>query len=143
MKKNVRSAVALILVLLLALSFSACGKKESTPPELWDSAAYKADTELGEGNRTVSVAVKAENKTVTFTIHTDAETVGTALLDQNLISGEAGAYGMYIKSANGITADYDIDQSYWAFYINGEYATAGVDATEITEGAEYQLVYSK
>ena len=31
----------------------------------------------------------------------------------------------------------DKDGKYWAFYVNGEYASAGVDATDITEGATY------
>ena len=41
------------------------------------------------------------------------------------------------RCVNGITADYDTDGKYWAFYINGEYATTGVDATEIDEEAVY------
>ena len=44
---------------------------------------------------------------------------------------------------NGITADYDVDQTYWAFNIGGEYAMTGVDQTEITEGTVYQLVRTK
>ena len=32
---------------------------------------------------------------------------------------------------------------YWAFYEGDEYATAGVDATQITDGATYAFVASK
>ena len=41
------------------------------------------------------------------------------------------------KTVNGMTADYDKDGVYWAFYIDGEYAMTGVDATNITDGAQY------
>ena len=41
------------------------------------------------------------------------------------------------KTVNGMIADYDKDGVYWAFYIDGEYAMTGVDATNITDGAQY------
>ncbi|MDD5953930.1 MAG: DUF4430 domain-containing protein [Firmicutes bacterium] len=42
-----------------------------------------------------------------------------------------------MTTVNGITADWDTEKAYWAFYIDGEYAQTGVDATEITAGATY------
>ena len=71
------------------------------------------------------------------------ETVGEALEEHGLVSGEEGPYGLYIKKVNGITADYDIDQSYWSFNKNGEYMMTGADKTEIENGAHYELVYTK
>lgn len=47
------------------------------------------------------------------------------------------------KTVNGMTADYDKDGVYWAFYINGEYAMTGVDATNITDGAQYAFRMEK
>lgn len=71
-------------------------------------------------------------------VHTDKETVGEALLEFGLIEGEESEYGLYVKTVNGITVDYDKDGVYWAFYINGEYATSGVDST-VTEGDVYSF----
>lgn len=42
-----------------------------------------------------------------------------------------------------MTLDYDTDGAYWAFYINGEYAMTGVDATSIEAGASYTLKAEK
>ena len=53
------------------------------------------------------------------------------------------SYGIYIKTVNGIVADYNIDQSYWAFYENDDYAMLGVDLTKIDENVTYKLVYTK
>ncbi len=146
MKKVIKSGISLILVLLLTFSLISCNKavdeKEATP-SVWDSATYLEDKEFGEGSKSVEVKVKAEDKTVTFTVNTEKETVGAALLEHKLISGEQGDFGMYIKKVNGILADYDVDKSYWAFYINGEYATSGVDTTPIVEGESYSLEYTK
>ena len=110
---------------------------------VWENATYLSDKEFGNGEKTLVVEVKAEEKLVTFTVNTDKATVGEALQEQGIVEGEQGQYGLYIKKVNGITADFDVDQTYWAFYINGEYAMSGVDTTEITEGAVYKLEYTK
>jgi hypothetical protein len=99
--------------------------------------------EFGNGAKTVIVEIKAEEQQITFTVKTDKDTVGAALLEHALIAGEQSQYGLYVKVVNGMTADYDVDQSYWSFYINGEYAMTGVDSTEITEGTTYKLEYTK
>ena len=135
-----KRTVSIILALVLTVALVSCGAPKA---DVWDDALYLEDTALGEGAKTVVVEVKALDKQVTFTIKTDKTTVGEALFEHELIDGEQGAYGLYIKKVNGITADYDIDQSYWAFYVNGEYAMSGVDNTEIDESAVYQLEYTK
>ena len=107
---------------------------------IWTNALYQNDTEIGEGAKTVQVEVKAGEKSVTFTIHTDKETLGDALLEHNLIAGEKGAYGLYVKLVNGIEADYDKDGTYWAFYKNGEMMMVGVDGAVIADGEHYELI---
>ena len=101
-------------------------------------------TELGEGKTTFDLLVTdRDGNKKQFAIHTDETTVGAALLALGLIEGDEGQYGLYVKTVDGITADYDKDKTYWAFYVNGEYATAGVDQTNIDEGAVYSFVISK
>ena len=68
---------------------------------------------------------------------------GEALLELNLIAGDESEYGLYVKQVNGITADYDVDQTYWAFYVNDAYATAGVDTTAVEAGAKYAFKVEK
>lgn len=97
-------------------------------------------TVLGEGSaKFILTVVDKEGAETQFEIHTDKDTVGEALAELELIDGEEGEYGLYVKTVNGITADYDKDGVYWAFYINGEYAQTGIDATAITEGDNYTL----
>ena len=68
---------------------------------------------------------------------TDKIRDGGVWADQGVIAGENSSYGLYVKTVNGITLDYDTDGMYWAFYINGEYAQTGVDATGVENGAVY------
>ncbi|MBR2952463.1 MAG: DUF4430 domain-containing protein [Clostridia bacterium] len=141
MKKTLKTALSLTLTLLFIFALVACHKEEAT--DLWKDATYTEDTVLGEGAKTVTVEVMVEEKTVTFTIKTDKETVGDALIEHKLLDGEQDDYGLYVKKVNGITADYDVDQSYWAFYIDGEYAMTGVDGTPLEEALTYRLAYTK
>ena len=142
MKKMIRSVVLVALVLSFVLCLVSCNEKIDAEG-LWENATYRSDKEFGKGEKTVEVEVKVEEQSVTFTIHTDADTLGEALLEHELIAGEDGQYGIYVKTVNGILADYDVNKSYWGFYQNGEYLMSGVDTTAIVGGEHFEIIYSK
>ena len=143
MKRIIKITSITVFAFLLVLLLVSCSKEDKSTSDAWEGALYTADTELGEGERAVKLEVAAYGKSVNFTVHTNADTVGEALLEHDLIAGDMGDYGMYIKRVNGILADYDVDGTYWAFYINGEYAMTGVDSTAIDPDAEYKLERTK
>lgn len=140
MLKKKKCVLGTISMLLVCMLFSACGEKTEKAVSMWDSATYKTDTVLGEGAKTLLLEVTAEEKTVLFTVKTEKETVGEALKEQNLIAGEEGAYGLYVKVVNGMTADYDTTKTYWAFSKNGEYMLEGVDSTAFSDGERFEFV---
>lgn len=119
------------------------GEGADSPGKDTDSDAETV-VSLGTGSTVFSLIVAdQEGEETPFEIHTDKKTVGEALQEVELIEGEEGEYGLYIKTVNGITVDYDKDGAYWAFYVNGEYASSGVDTTKITEGESYALKVDK
>ena len=140
MKKQITKIVAVLLCVLMLLATVACQRKVDATGA-WKDATYRGDRTFGKGAITVEVEVKAGEESITFTIKTDKETLGEALLEHNLIEGVEGAYGLYVKKVNGILADYDVDQSWWCLYKNGEMMMTGVDTTEIADGEHYELVY--
>ena len=142
MKKTVHSALGILFSLHFVVCLVSCGNTVNATG-VWEKATYLKNAEFGKGATTVQVEVSAEDQSVTFTMHTDKTTLGDALLEYKLIAGEESAYGLYVKVVNGMTADYDVDQSYWAFYKDGEYLMTGVDGTEISDGEHYELVYTK
>jgi len=148
--KNVKlCSILLLLVLSLSIVFTGCGEKGVTETDKTNVSSvgdslYSADTELGEGSKTVYVKVTDDQKkTITFTIHTDEEYLGKALLNNGVIKGNDGQYGLYITHVNGLEANYDKDKSYWGFFKNGEYMITGVDQTKFEDGETYELVYVK
>ena len=130
--------LAILLALVLALSLFACGKQAA--PGEGDAPVVNDGDVIGEGKNSFTLEiVDGDKNKITATINCDDTIVGDALQAYGIIAGEEGEYGLYVKSVNGITADYDKDGTYWSFYINGEYAVAGVDMTEIENGATYTL----
>ena len=133
MKKKIIIGIICIIV-ALGIGISIYNKLD-TPPET--TSVSKTD-EIGKGETTFDFSViDIEGRETKLTVSTDKKTVGEALLDAGLISGEAGPYGLYVKSVNGVTLDYDTHGKYWAFYVNGEYSTKGVEKTEIEKDKVY------
>lgn len=137
-----KKLLSLLLALVLVFGLIACGNTNApeTVPATEPTVETNEDTQAEVVGVPFTVMVTDVDGTeTTFEYTSDAATVGEALLAEGLIAGEDSAYGLYITSVNGITADWDTENAYWAFYINGEYAQTGVDATEIVEGAIYSL----
>ena len=139
--KTAAKILALVLALLMAVSFVACADVEKTGA--WETATYDRNTELGEGDTTVTVKVIADDQELVFTVHTDKQTLGEALLELKLIDGEQSQFGLYLKKVNGIVADYNADQTYWHFTKGGELMPVGVDGAEIADGEQYELTKAK
>lgn len=156
MKRNLSLLLCLLLCALLTAASALClvsctdtptetpqspeGGSPAETPQSGEQSTSAETREVGEGARHFTLSVfddtGAERR---FLVHTDRETVGEALLEVGLISGEDGPYGLYIKTVDGITADYDKNGRYWSFYVDGAYAMQSADATPITDGALYAL----
>ena len=121
--------ISLLLALAMVFVLTACGAKEEAPAA--DAVSFKV------------VVTDLEGKETTFEYSSSAASVGEALVAEGLIEGHETEYGLYIDTVNGNTADWDADQTYWAFYINGEYATTGIDGTEIVADTTYGLTLTK
>ena len=135
-KKLLSILLCIALIAAMALCTAGCGSKDA--PETTVSAGAAGATSVGEGQTAFRfTVVDADGKETAFDVHTDETTVGAALLALGLIDGDDSEYGLYVKTVNGLTVDYDKDGKYWSFYVDGEYAATGVDSTDITAGSTY------
>lgn len=147
MKKLLLTVLCVVLIAAMALSVTGCGNNNTTGDSTAENPGTSQSTESGIP---ADVTVKGEGKTsfyfnvtdldgtvTKFLVKTDKKTVGEALLETKLITGDPSDYGLYVTSVNGLTADWDTEKAYWAFYVGGEYAQTGVDATDIVAGTTY------
>ena len=101
----------------------------------------RPDTSAGSKAFSVEVVHK-DTSSKTFTYKTDEEYLGAVLLEEGLVKGDVGQYGLYITEVDGEKADYNVDKGYWALYEGDEYATQGADTTPIEDGDRFKLVYA-
>ncbi len=138
-KKLISVILAVMLAAALSIFAAGCGSTPSTTTE--PTVATITDGQsLGIGSTQFTLAVvDTDGKEITVQINTDKTTVGEALVELGLVAGEPSDFGLMITTVNGTTLDFNKDGKYWAFYIDGEYATTGIDQTDITAGATYML----
>lgn len=134
MKKKVLGSMLLLLIGLLLLGCAGrvtASTSGSITFELHDGTSVIAtetvlftegDTLLGLLQDTFAVACQGQNGEVDDTC------------------AYAGPYGVYLLRVGAIFAD-TAKQEYIAFYINGEYASSGIDTTDIVNGTVYQFRY--
>ena len=139
-----------VLIAAMALMAMGCDTQktdgETTPevPDITSESPEETRTVRGEGETVFYFdVVGKDGKTTRFEIRTDSETVGEALLDAGLIECDEGPYGLFVKTVNGETVVYETDKMYWAFYVNGKYATKGVSETAVEAGKTYAFKAEK
>lgn len=112
-------SLALVLLMAFMVIFASCNVPDNETP------------------LSFSVRVVHLNGTEkTFEYSSTKAMLGDALLQEGLIDGYESQYGLTVTTVDGTYYDWE-GGTYWAFYIDGEYAMTGVDLTPITEGAVY------
>lgn len=107
--------------------------------------AAKPDTQTGAKTVTIKV-IDNEQKTTEYVVHTDGEYLLNVMKDAKALGltfdGEETEYGFSVYTINGVTADFNVDASYWSFYVNDEYCNYGVDAQPAADGDVFIIQYT-
>ena len=125
-KKLVIAAIALAVVIGLMAG-------------IWFAA--RPETEAGSKAYTVTVVHK-DGSVKDFSYRTDEEYLAGALLEEGLISGEEGPYGLTIITVDGEEAVWATDNAYWAIWIGEEMAMTGASEIPVYDGSTYTLEYT-
>ena len=103
--------------------------------------ATRPETQQGSKTITVTVVHKDGTEKV-FTCHTDAEYLGTVLVDEGIVVANYGEFGLYFDTADGETADWNVDGGWWQVFVGEEAAITGADQIVIADGDTFKLVYT-
>ena len=126
MKTNLKKTLipAAALILAVAVFFG-----------VW--SATRPSAQQGAKALTVEV-VHGDGGSNTFSFRTDAEYLGHALVEQQIVEDNQGPYGLYILTADGETAD-EADQEWWCITKGGESHMTGASETPIADGDTFEL----
>lgn len=103
---------------------------------------YFTRPETQEGDKTVVVeVVHAGGNSREFSYQTNEEYLGALLLEEKLAEGEQGAYGLFITTVDGETAQDSLRQ-WWCITKGGERVDTGADTTPIADGDHFELTMS-
>ena len=97
-----------------------------------------------EGSKEITIeVVNNKQESVTYELKTDAEYLIQAMEEAEGLEfeGYESEFGFTTTSVNGEVADFNVDASYWSFYINGEYCNYGVSSQPIEDGDAFQIIY--
>ena len=125
-KKLVIAAVVLALVIALMAGLYLTNRPQAV-----------------EGGKQVTLVIihkDGTEKKLEYAI--DLEFLSELLLEKELVTGYASEeFGFTIESVDGVTADWEKDNAYWALYEGEEYATASAAGIVLIDGGIYKLVY--
>ncbi len=133
MKNKKKSIIALFALLLVMAAFFCIYR------------IYRPGTVSGSKTYTLAV-VDDQGTEVSYKGSTDAEYLRQVLDELSktqkfTYSGEESQYGLYLTEVNGVKADYNANGAYFALYVNGDYAAAGVDTQPVKNGDAYKIAY--
>ena len=125
-KKIILVAVALIACVAVMLGIFLATRPETT-----------------QGSKTVTVTVvHKDGSEKVFTCQTEEEFLGKVLVNENIVVGNYGEFGLYFDTADGEKADWNVDNGWWQVFVGEEAAITGADQIPITDGGTYKLVYT-
>lgn len=118
-------------VFLLIVTLAACsplGEATPTPTTL----STPETSELTDNGQVEKVTLVADR---------EGQTVYELMTEQvEFETEDYGEAGLFVTSINGVSST---NQNYWAFYVNGEYAQAGISQTVLNSGDIVEFVYEE
>ena len=129
-KKGIIAGIVILVVLVAAFLIA------------W--SALKPQTNTGAKTVTINV-INSEGETKEYVVKTDAEYLRQVMDEAKGLTyeGVEDATSFMVMTVNGETADWSVDQSYWGFYLNGEYCNYGINEQPVADGDVFTIEYTK
>lgn len=126
-KKGSLIVMVVVIIALVACYFVINNKLESDP----------------NTKKITVVVVQSDGHEIEHKITTNATNLEDALMAEDFVKGENGAYGLYITEVEGEYAKYEVNNCYWAMYRDDVALETGAKDTIIKDGEIYKLVFTK
>ena len=127
-KNSNTKLIVLLIISLVIAGFYLVGNVWHNQPKEIDSTVSTHEEVQGESD--LVYKFEAEQDQTAFEL----------IKQQAKIEYDQYDAGVFITSVNGKEADKD---HYWAFYVNGDYATQAADKTDLDPGDTIKLVFEE
>ena len=97
-----------------------------------------------EGSKSITIeVVDSKQESKIYELKTDAMYLQQAMDEAEGLEydGYESEFGFTITSVNGEVADFNVDSSYWSFYVNEEYCNYGISEQPVEDGDAFKIVY--
>ena len=122
-KKNIAGVFVLCIATIICIAFGFYAKDTvSTNQEI----------------KSVQISVINNDDIKTFEISTSGTTLLDAANEINLVAGENGPYGLFVKTVNGYTVNED-KQEWWCITKSSEAVLEGIENIKINDGDKYEI----
>lgn len=128
--------ISLFIIIIVSVSMIFIYKNHNTNSTQNNQTTSKND----KIEKKYTVKVYEDSKYISsFTYFTTKKYLGEALLDEGLIEGENGAYGLFITTVLDKKANSSKNE-WWKIMVNGQESSTGVDQIEIHNNDTYELI---
>ena len=140
----------LAMVAVMCFSLVSCGKNETKDPQNSGTEdvldTNNAETPDNSEDEKISIqvtVVHGDGTSKVFDVETvEGATLRSALDSVDLVQGDEGPFGLYVKTVDGERADYDRDGAYWSFEQNGAVMMEGIDSVKVGDGDKFEIIYT-
>jgi len=97
-----------------------------------------------EGSKSITIeVVNSKQESTVYELKTDVMYLEEAMKEAEGLEyeGYESEFGFTVTSVNGEVADFNVDSSYWSFYVNDEYCNYGVSEQPVEDGDAFKIVY--
>ncbi len=136
---------AIVAVLAIGLAFMAFNNKPANTPAASTSSMASSQASAAPAEAVKEYVFEVTHKdgsTLQKTFTTQREYLDKALLNEGVVAGDEGDYGLFVTEVDGEKADYNVDGGWWKFIVNGEESQVGVSSTPVENGSTYSFVYT-
>ncbi len=106
-------------------------------------STLKPETNAGAKTVTLKV-INSQGETKEYVVKTNAEVLRQVMDEAKGFEYEGieDSTSFMVTTVNGETADWSVNQSYWGFYINGEYCNYGIKEQPVADGDVFTIEYT-
>lgn len=135
--------VVLVVLIIAAFNIYKSNSDINNQENVRNNTVVEGKKDASNNKNIKIQVVNRDGSVQNYCVSTDKAVLGEVIKEVTglAVEGDITATGLFVKSINGIYADYAVDQTYWALYVNDQYGQVGIDSQSVNDGDVYKFVH--